>query len=86
MARVKARKPVTSAEGVPVLPRDLVVRPTGDAQVFALFCLDQAAWFRQHGIDPGDWSAVYPVLKASAAVHGIPLASDRARERLRPVS
>jgi len=45
---------------------------------------ERSAWLREHGIDPGDWCQVYPVLKASWAVYGIPSALDRARARHNP--
>ena len=40
---------------------------------------ERRRWFRDHGIDPADWSAVHPVLVRSGTVHGFPLALERAR-------
>ena len=40
---------------------------------------ERRRWFRDHGIDPADWSAVYPILVRSGTVHSFPLALERAR-------
>lgn len=78
MARAKPRTPATAVDGVPVLPLALL-EPRSAAGAH-----ERRQWLRAHGIDPGDWSAFYAVLKASAAAHGKPLAMDRARDRIRP--
>jgi hypothetical protein len=43
---------------------------------------ERNAWLRAHGINPGDWSQFYPVLKASWAAYGMESSMDRARRRL----
>lgn len=68
MARRKPLPP-PGASDVLVLPADL---PRGR---------DRADWLRSHGVDPADWAAVYPVLRATAAASGTPLALERAAQR-----
>jgi hypothetical protein len=46
-------------------------------------CRAQRHWFLEHGVDPGNWRQVYPILKASWKAHGIPSAEDRVRLRLK---
>jgi hypothetical protein len=63
-----------------VMPLELVdrsVRRSYAEQV--AWSAERRRWLRGHGIDPGDWSAVYPVLLASWAFHAIPSALERAR-------
>ena len=83
MARRKARALPASTDGLPVLPFELAKHPESSAEDREQHPA-QSRWFREHGIDPGDWSAVYPVLLASWRAHGIPSALDRARSRLEP--
>ena len=50
------------------MPLDLIRRTTGAAE-HSDQNREQNAWLRDHGINPGDWSKVYPVLVASKRHH-----------------
>ena len=64
-----------------VMPAELV-DPAGRSGVgSAEWDAQRRAWFRDHGIDPADWSAVYPVLVRSGTAHGFPLSLERCRLR-----
>ncbi len=84
MAR-KHRVDPPAGEGSLILPRELVgaasERPRWTAAEYSVVSRASREWFRAHGVDPGEWSAVYPVLKASWRAHGIESSSDRARRR-----
>ncbi len=77
-----ARKHIVGAadDGTEVLPLALVVRGLTAKEDVAQR-RERNRWFQLRGIDPGDWSAVYPVLIASWKVHGIESGLDRARRR-----
>lgn len=77
-----ARKRVIEAadDGGMILPLRLV-RKDVRRDEFLSQSRERSQWFRDRGIDPADWSAVYPVLKASWRVHGMPSAADRVRLR-----
>ncbi len=64
-----------------ILPLRLVTREGLAAAQFSEQCREQAQWFRERDFDPGDWSAVYPILKASWQAHGFSSSSERARHR-----
>jgi hypothetical protein len=53
------------------------------AVAFREQCHEQRQWLLDRGINPGDWSQVYPILKASWQAYGIPSDADRARLRLK---
>lgn len=61
-----------SGDGPPVLPRHLADHRGLSAAEFVVFNREKREWLIRHGINPGDWSAVYPVLKASWQAHNIP--------------
>lgn len=81
MARRRTVTPPRADDDSPILPERLVVKTTTGAEYRAQW-QEKRAWLRAHGIDPGDWSQVYPVLKATWAAYGMDSASDRARKRL----
>lgn len=78
MARRKTLAPETGAQ---ILPERLVRREGLSAAGFAEQGRERRRWFLERGIDPGDWSAVYPILRASRHAYGIPSALERARRR-----
>jgi len=84
MARRKARALPGSTDGLPVMPLRLVDKTRRSSEELREVSAESGAWFRAHGIDAGDWGAVYPILLASWAAHGIPSAMDRARARHKP--
>jgi len=84
MARRKAVPPPSPDAGLPILPLRLVDKTRRSSAELREVSAESHAWFQTKGIDPGDWSAVYPVLLASWKVHGIPSAMDRARARHKP--
>ena len=47
------------------------------------FCRERRAWFKAHGIDPGNWSEVKAIVNASRAAHGFPDTTALSRDRLR---
>ncbi len=57
-------EPPAGDESALVLPRELADNTGLTAEEYRAFWKARNAWFRAHGIDPGDWSAVYPVPKA----------------------
>jgi len=61
-----------------VLPLELV-RPAESWPDEVVWSEAKRRWFRDHGIDPSDWAAVYPVFVRSGTVHGCPLSLERAR-------
>jgi len=65
-----------------ILPQDLVDKRRMSAAEFSQN-REKRQWFLERGIDPGDWSQVYPILKASWKAHGVPDAAERARLRLK---
>jgi hypothetical protein len=71
MAGRRSIEPPAGDESALVLPRELADNTGLTAEEYRAFWKARNAWFRAHGIDPGDWSAVYPVPKASWAAHGI---------------
>lgn len=78
----RRRQPqVAPGDETPVMPYELVKKGGMTAAEFSAQCRAQRQWYLEHGIDPGDWRQVYPVLKASWKAHGIPSAEDRARLR-----
>ena len=64
MARKRLLEPPADG-GALILPLRLVERKGLSATEYRIQCKDQARWFSDRGIDPGDWSVVYPVLLAS---------------------
>ena len=66
-----------------ILPLELLSSDGVPGGRYAAQWRDRAQWFRDRGINPGDWSAVCAVLKASWAANGLSSASERARIRLR---
>lgn len=78
-----ARRSSITAHGADqaILPRHLVELEGLTAAEHRERNLERREWFQSRGINPGDWSQVYPVLRASWAAHGIESAADRARRR-----
>jgi hypothetical protein len=66
-------------EGDLILPFHLVDKRHMSATEYRQQWREKRKWLLDHGIDPGDWSQVCPVLKASWKAHGIPGAAERAR-------
>lgn len=64
------------------MPRHLVQTDRISGREYRAISAERSAWLRAHGIDPGDWSQLYPVLKTTWAAYGIDSASERARKRL----
>jgi len=83
MARRRPAAPPDPAGGVPVLPRHLADNhECKGADEYREFHQQRSAWFRDHSINPGDWSKVQPVLLATWAAYDIPRgALNRARIR-----
>jgi hypothetical protein len=81
MARRKPVETATSADSL-ILPRHLVEKTGLSADDFREMHRERRNWFRERGINPGDWSATYPILLASWKAHGIPSSAERARLRL----
>ena len=67
----------TTGDGQLLLPVELAKFTGKGAVAHGVFANAQAAY---RGIDPGDWSRVYPIMLASWKVYGIPSALDRHRE------
>ena len=63
-----------------ISPLALVVRGLPERE-YVVQSRERARWFASRGIDPDDWSRVYPVLLTSWKVHDIESALDRARRR-----
>ncbi len=62
--------PPPAASGVLVLPPELTFnRPEHGWVSDVAFHAAQRQWLVEHGIDPGDWSAVHPILCASKRAH-----------------
>lgn len=62
------------------MPLELVDRSVRRSYAEAVaWQAERRRWFRDHGIDPADWSAVHPVLVRSGTIHGFPLALERAQ-------
>lgn len=53
-----------------ILPLELL--RGGDAADDSARVRGRNKWFRDRGVDPGDWGKVHPVLVASWRAHGIP--------------
>ena len=53
------------------------------AAEFSAFNRARREWFVEHGVNPGDWSVVYPILLASYEAHGLQELSAVGRARLR---
>jgi hypothetical protein len=70
---VARRRPATApalAEGAELLlPRELTYFDPDGGNTFREHHRVKADWFRAHGIDPGDWSQVHPILVASRRAH-----------------
>jgi hypothetical protein len=66
-----------------VMPRHLVQRDRVSSEEYRALSAERGAWLRAHGINGGDWSQLYPVLKATWAAYGMDSAAERARKRLR---
>jgi hypothetical protein len=81
MARRRPAQPPASVDGVPVMPKHLATRLVADGD-YRTQWRDRNEWLRAHGVDPGDWTRVYQVLKASWTAHGVESAMDRAERRL----
>lgn len=67
-----------------ILPVELVDVRGLTADQFRIAQRRKRRWFLARGINPADWSAVYPILRASRQAYGIPSAADSARLRLKP--
>jgi hypothetical protein len=75
----RRRTPTPDDGGDPILPRELAEYTGSTAAEYSEFWRARRCWMTDHGINPGDWSQVYPVLKASWKAYGIPGAAERAR-------
>ncbi len=65
------------------MPRHFTEFTGSGAAEFSAFNRERRQWLLDRGVNPGDWAQFYPILQASAAAHGVLLASDRARLRLK---
>jgi hypothetical protein len=63
---------VVSSDGQLILPLHLAKFQGKGGEEFRAFNHERNQWFRDHGINPGDWRAVFPILEASQEAHGIP--------------
>lgn len=79
--RRRAQPAPTGAGGVLRFPDALVRRGLSGAAGIEQ-CRARAVWLREHGVDPGDWPAVYAVLLASP---GYVSSLERARGRCEPL-
>jgi hypothetical protein len=52
-----------------VMPRWLAYYDPDNGATFREHHRAQAAWLRGHGVDPGDWQQVQPMLSASKRAH-----------------
>lgn len=69
---VARRRPPERPDGAadqPLLPSELAIYRKDEWASFRDYNHAKAAWFRAHGINAGNWSAVYPVLLASKRKH-----------------
>lgn len=85
MARRRApERPSGDGTGL-VMPAEIVIYRPGEWSSSRDHDAAQREWLRGHGIDPGDWSAVHPILVRSKRAHAVLVrdlpAQDRARRR-----
>ncbi len=66
--RPSAEAPTEGSAGL-LLPAELAIYREAEWPSFRDYNHAESAWFRNHGIDPGDWSAVHPILCASRRAH-----------------
>lgn len=70
----KKPRPVDARGGPvsPVLPAHLADSRGLRAAELRRLAAERRDWFTAHGINPGDWSQVYPILRASWQAHNVP--------------
>jgi len=63
---------VPASDGALILPAELLRQGGLDRSESAAMHAERRQWFVEHGVSPGDWSRVHPILLASSRFHGIP--------------